>query len=337
MNSCHERPINLRALAVLVALIPALPAAAEDLASCARIVAPNERLACYDALAAETGPTGQISLSLDSEPLHAPDPQDSAAQRRIADEAETLDNPFSLTAYRPNYLLPLTYNSKKHAEPFREQFPGIGMDDIEAKFQISFKARLWEFTDRLNVWGAYTQENWWQLYNDDESAPFRETDYQPEVFLAYTPVREFFGWRVPAVNLGYNHQSNGRGGELSRSWNRIIAGTVLERRNLLVAPRVWWRIPEDDRDDDNPRTDDFLGYGDLRLAYEWHDMTFAALLRNNLRSEDNRGAVQLDWSFPINRRFKGYVQYFYGYGESLIDYDAKTNRLGVGIMLTDIL
>jgi phospholipase A1 len=211
------------------------------------------------------------------------------------------------------------------------------MDDIEAKFQISFKARLWEVADRLNLWGAYTQENWWQVYNDDESAPFRETNYQPEIFLAYTPINEFLGWHVPAINIGFNHQSNGRGGELSRSWNRIVAGTVLERGNFLVAPRVWWRIPEDKNDDDNPQTDDYFGYGDLRLAYEWHDMTFSTLMRDNLRSDDNRGAIQLDWSFPINRRFKGYVQYFYGYGESLIDYNVKTNRLGIGIMLTDIL
>jgi len=310
---------------------------ASELAACAAIADPTARLACFDDLAAEAAaPVGPQISSTAVAPTSAAEPQ-KPLERRRAREATLLDNPFSLTAYRPNYILPVTYNSKKNVEAFRSAFPDIGMDDVEAKFQISFKAKLWDISERWNLWAAYTQENWWQVYNDVESAPFRETNYQPEVFVSYAPERDFLGLDVSSLSLGFNHQSNGRGELLSRSWNRIIAGTTIEHGNLVVNPRVWWRIPEDDEDDDNPQTDDYYGYGDVRLGYNWHDMNFVALLRNNLRSDDNRGAVQLDWTFPLNRRFKGYVQWFYGYGESMIDYDVKTNRIGIGVMMTDWL
>ena len=61
------------------------------------------------------------------------------------------------------------------------------------------------------------------------------------------------------------------------------------------------------------------------------------MLRNQLESGFKRGAVELGWSFPVfdYPYLKGYVQYFYGYGESLIDYDRKVNRIGVGISVTD--
>ena len=51
----------------------------------------------------------------------------------------------------------------------------------------------------------------------------------------------------------------------------------------------------------------------------------------------SRGALQLGWSFPLTERLNGYLQSYYGYGESLIDYNNKVNKLGIGIKLTDWL
>jgi phospholipase A1 len=59
------------------------------------------------------------------------------------------------------------------------------------------------------------------------------------------------------------------------------------------------------------------------------------MVRNNFDSNDNRGALQLEWSFPLNKRIGGYIQYYLGYGESLIDYNHNENRMGLGFILMD--
>ncbi|HEY5644667.1 MAG TPA: phospholipase A, partial [Pseudomonadales bacterium] len=92
----------------------------------------------------------------------------------------------------------------------------------------------------------------------------------------------------------------------------------------------------DSSGDDNPDIHRYMGYGELLLAYRRQDQVLSMLLRNNLMS-DSRGAVELNYSFPLTDKVKGYVQYFNGYGESLIDYDRKVERIGIGFAINDFL
>jgi phospholipase A1 len=98
--------------------------------------------------------------------------------------------------------------------------------------------------------------------------------------------------------------------------------------------------PKDDlldpHGDDNPDIEDYMGNFEFTTAYRHDNQEFSVMLRNNLQSE-NRGAVQLEWTFPMYKRLRGYVEYFNGYGESLIDYNAHLQRIGIGFMLSDLL
>ena len=64
---------------------------------------------------------------------------------------------------------------------------------------------------------------------------------------------------------------------------------------------------------------------------------FSMRLRNNLRTKNNYGAVEMEWNFPITNRVKGFFQYFEGYGESLIEYDHYQKRIGFGFKVSDYL
>ena len=90
----------------------------------------------------------------------------------------------------------------------------------------------------------------------------------PEVFVSYRPDVDLgggFNWRL--LNFGYNHQSNGRTDVLSRSWDRLFATFGVERENLALYGTVWYRLPENSSQDDNPDITDYYGYGELTGLY----------------------------------------------------------------------
>lgn len=256
-------------------------------------------------------------------------------EKRIAAEAQILDRPFALTAHRPNYFLPYTYNNNPNKDAFQISNPGKSIDSEEAKFQVSFKIPLIQnmFDTRNDLFFAFTTRAWWQAYNSDLSSPFREADYEPELFLRHYGGPKLGPIKVAGWDLGLAHHSNGQSGSLSRSWNRINANVAVETENLAVALRTWYRIPEDAQHDDNPDLHHYLGYGDVRLIYSKWDQVFSAMFRRGTK----KGAVELTWSVPIWQQLRMYMTYFDGYGESLQDYNHHTQRIGIGFGLNDYL
>ncbi|KAA8918302.1 phospholipase A [Xanthomonas sacchari] len=250
---------------------------------------------------------------------------------------------FQLRAYKPVYLLPAFWTSKKNElpsspNPVNTVTTAEPLDSVEAKFQLSFKTKIVEniFGDNGDLWGAYTQSSRWQVYNAEQSRPFRETNYEPELMLVFRNNYSLFGWKGRMTGIQLTHQSNGRSDPLSRSWNRAMLNIGLDRDNWALVLRPWYRIPESRKQDNNPDIEDYMGRGDATLIYNRNGHEVALMARHSLRGGDrSHGAVQLDWGFPISNLLRGHVQVFDGYGESMIDYNHRATYVGVGISLLE--
>jgi len=271
-----------------------------------------------------------------------PQASSSAIDRRMKLERSTQDNPFVITPHKPNYAL-VTYAESPNQAPFDEF--NLDLQNVEIKFQFSVKIPLARevFTENGYLFVAYTQKAHWQMFNSSMSAPFRDTNHEPELFISFLTRQPFLGMTNRFINFGINHQSNGRSGTQSRSWNRLYAEFILEKDHFYLSVKPWWRIPEEDKSDpqdttgdDNPDITDYMGYGEVIGLYEWKRHRLGFMVRNIL-PDPYRGAVQLDWSLPLRNKVRGYVQYYNGYGETLLDYNFYSNRIGIGVMLIDWL
>ncbi|EAH5850839.1 phospholipase [Campylobacter coli] len=236
-------------------------------------------------------------------------------------------NPLGISSYKMNYFLPFAYS-----------FDSLGGENrkTEMKFQLSIKKRLFE--DLLGLgekyYVGYTQTSWWQNYK--HSSPFRETNYQPEFFVDIPLHFEDYKF-LNNLRVGILHESNGKGDENleSRSWNRVYASSVFLYQRFLFVPRIWYRIPENSEDDDNPEITHYMGNFDINMGYLGNDYFINLMLRNNLDFHDNKGAVQVDIGYDIfDNGIYWYLQYFNGYGESLIDYNKRLQRLSTGFLIS---
>lgn len=259
------------------------------------------------------------------------------------------DNPYVLLPHRPNYILPIAW----YSHPGEHTIQGTSTDPtdvtqtesydhLEAIFQFSIKYPIAKDVlgkmSRLDM--AYTNRSFWQVYNTEISRPFRETNHEPELILSWQTQNKYIDYFA----LALNHQSNGQSSMLSRSWNRVIFETGAVFSSGILHSKVWWRIPEPTKSnplsahgDDNPDITHYMGRGELQYIFHSGGNTVSVLLRNNLKSSSNKGAIEIGYNFPIHKRIQGYFQYFNGYGDSMIDYDRNQQRIAVGIKLSDWL
>ncbi len=286
--------------------------------------------------AAETHLTSiAVAPAADPQKKTLPAEPTTSFTQQIAAERQSLDRSYSLTPHLPNYLLPYSRRNDPN-QPDLQSTQG-NLDRQEAVLQISVKFPLWRrmLHTENDILFSYTSKSWFQAYNSALSKPFRETNYEPEIFWRhYGGPNLPLGVRIAGWDLGYDHQSNGRSEPLSRSWDRVLGRLALDvAPNLSMIVRAWYRIPEDRQSDDNRDIDDYLGYGDLRAIWTPNKNTFTAMFRPGTEEH----GLELTWSYPITKHLRLYTQYYDGYGESLIDYDQKVRRIGIGFTINDYL
>jgi phospholipase A1 len=151
---------------------------------------------------------------------------------------QSITGNFELYPYKKNYFLPVTYDFNKSED--RQPFETVYQISIEKSISYNYFG-LNEF-----ISAAYTQKSFWQTGKN--SFPFRETNYEPELFIQipYENSSVFKSYKI-----GFNHNSNGKGDDLSRSWNRLYLESTFQLSELFIVPKFWYRIPEE-KDDNNP-------------------------------------------------------------------------------------
>jgi outer membrane phospholipase A len=214
--------------------------------------------------------------------------------------------------------------------------------EANAQLQLSFKMRLYEprqpsrrFLD--NLYFGYTQTSFWDLTSD--SKPFLDTSYRPAFFYFVPDIGWRPGGQVVGLAAGYEHESNGKDGDASRSIDSLFVKPIFTWGDpadfhWTFAPKLYLYLDKSENED----IQKYRGYGDFRFTYGSNS---AWQLAASLRKGTDRDAYNIDaqWTYPINRVFDGLTGYFMvqlsnGWGETLLNYNVRestTVRFGYAI------
>lgn len=233
-----------------------------------------------------------------------------------------------LEAHRDNYLLFYSYDNEPHDDRDVKS---------EALYQFSIKIPL--RYDHFDLYFAYTQRAFWQVYDNDDTRPFREIDHAPELFFDMNGTA-LTSLGAERFRFGYEHESNGEGLETTRAWNRLSGSAFFNTEMIEWECKLWYWLkkrpknsPKDPDGDETPGIRNYYGNGELRATYRNGAYRAAVMARNTLQSDTNRGAVEMTLQGPMNN-VDWYIRYWRGFGESVGMYDVLSERIGFGIAFT---
>jgi phospholipase A1 len=238
-----------------------------------------------------------------------------------------------------------------------------GDNNAQVKFQISMKFRVLEpnlYVLKYNLFPAYfaySQKSLWNV--GQQSMPFEESNYNPEFFLDY-PVNAVITGRLKLRNIVLSpieHESNGLTGVQSRSWNRqyVLVRFGLESKEKLAVTnsfladkaslyvKLWHASGYSDQDaylqsiGNNSKFLDYMGHGEIGVSvrnFLWggslqdHQLDVKTPIFRDL----NKDSYEIEFRQQLpNMNFALYLQYWYGYGETLLRFDQFGRRGFVGL------
>lgn len=307
---------------------------------------------------------------LDTQEINKEETRQKATEDKINNEYEKIKAPpiksdtldrksfFSFfKIHEPWYVLPAYYSFSKPYDP--------RLDNTEIKAQISFRFDILDnvICKFCSFNFDYTQRIYLQTYNNNYSSPLRDTDLSPGIHFVYKkpiPIYNGNGGYFNWFSLGYRHTSNGETEEKdsedirqpqynnalvrSKALDRIIFETNYKFENLNVRFRAWFNMSviAFDGAKTNGDISRYIGYGDIKASYTYNNDHLFEFYMNNILNNyftsdywNWKGQIELGYSYGVSKYYAIYVQYLYGYGDSLYEYSLPVNKIGIGIRLRD--
>lgn len=202
----------------------------------------------------------------------------------------------------------------------------------DVKFQISFRQRLTKsvLPFHSHLFLSYSQKAMWNIF--EESLPFHDLNFNPGIGVQKLIINR--GRLVGNAIVMLEHESNGRDGEASRSWNKLsFSGSVYIDPRFMVHAKLWIPIIDGQQNKDILKYNGIFQTGVQFLSFNRRWVADATIIKR--KGWNLNFNTILNVGFRISKKDNQFIMlHFYdGYGENLLDYNKYHLRLRVGLLI----